>query len=345
MVWEKGHQPRARLWVQAGLIYTVRMIPTRATALLTGSICAAALLAAAAPASAQLSIDPFPTPIEATAGVVSVNFAEFAVIPDAGGEAPRMMHLVDEPGTQAHVRQHDARRALQRQLRRQDGDAVSRHQRAGVERSACSSQGSERGFQSFAFHPQFAQRGARGYGKFYTYTDTTNIDADAGLHAGAATTRTHDTVLLEWTAKNPAAAAYDGGAPRELFRAAQPFANHNGGEIAFNPLATPGTPEFGLLYVGFADGGSGGDPYEPRAEPGVGVRQDPAHRSARHEQRERQVRHPGVESVRQRQQARHARRDLRLRRAQPAALLVGREDRQDVSSPTSARTSSRRSAR
>ena len=40
---------------------------------------------------------------------------------------------------------------------------------------------------------------------------------------------THDTVLLEWTAKNPAAATYDGGPPRELFRFRQPFANHNGG--------------------------------------------------------------------------------------------------------------------
>jgi glucose/arabinose dehydrogenase len=40
----------------------------------------------------------------------------------------------------------------------------------------------------------------------------------------------------------------------------QPFANHNGGHIAFNPLARPGTREFGLLYIGVGDGGSGGDP-------------------------------------------------------------------------------------
>ena len=31
-------------------------------------------------------------------------------------------------------------------------------------------QGSERGLQSFAFHPQFSQSGRRGFGKFYTYT-------------------------------------------------------------------------------------------------------------------------------------------------------------------------------
>jgi glucose/arabinose dehydrogenase len=30
--------------------------------------------------------------------------------------------------------------------------------------------------------------------------------------------------------------------------------------MAFDPLAAPGSPEFGLLYIGVADGGSGGDP-------------------------------------------------------------------------------------
>ena len=67
-------------------------------------------------------------------------------------------------------------------------------------------------------------------------------------------------MLLEWTAKNPAAATYDGGAPRELMRFEQPFGNHNGGQLSFNPLAAPSSADFGLLYIGFADGGSGGDP-------------------------------------------------------------------------------------
>ncbi len=33
----------------------------------------------------------------------------------------------------------------------------------------------------------------------------------------------------------------------------QPFANHNGGQLAFGPLD-------GYLYIGMGDGGSGGDP-------------------------------------------------------------------------------------
>ena len=72
----------------------------------------------------------------------------------------------------------------------------------------------------------------------------------------------HDTILLEWTAGNPGAATYDGGPPRELLRVEQPFGNHNGGQIGFNPLASAGDADFGLLYVGMADGGSGGDPLD-----------------------------------------------------------------------------------
>lgn len=69
-------------------------------------------------------------------------------------------------------------------------------------------------------------------------TDTTNIAATPDFEP-RTDTRTHDTILLEWSARNPEAPAYDGSAPRELFRVAQPFGNHNGGEVAFNPLAEP----------------------------------------------------------------------------------------------------------
>ena len=58
------------------------------------------------------------------------------------------------------------------------------------------------------------------------------------------------------------ATTYDGGAPRELIRVEQPYGNHNGGQIAFNPLAALDDADFGLLYVGSADGGSGGDPLD-----------------------------------------------------------------------------------
>ena len=225
-------------------------------------VCAAVVVAAvlaASPALGQGTGNPFTTPIAVTAGVITVNAVDFATLPDFGTEAPRMMLLVDEPGT---------RRLFVNTMRgplysvSYDGKTVTEYLDVNAAQWGVPVQfsGTERGFQSFAFHPQFNQRGARGFGRFYTYSDTSNMTPKADfLPSGGG--RTHDTVLLESTAKNPAAAAYDGGPPREIFRAAHPFPNHNGGMIAFNPLAAPGSPEFGLLYVGFADGGSGGDPF------------------------------------------------------------------------------------
>jgi hypothetical protein len=121
--------------------------------------------------------------------------------------------------------------------------------------------GSERGFHSFAFHPQFNQRGTPGFGKFYTVTDTTTTTVPADFKPSGGN-HTHDTVLLEWTSKNPSAPAFDSEAPRELIRWEQPFANHNAGDLMFNPFAKAGEADFGLLYIGFADGGSGGDPFK-----------------------------------------------------------------------------------
>ena len=39
---------------------------------------------------AQTTNDPFPTPIPTTDRVITVKFAEFATIPDAGTAAPRL---------------------------------------------------------------------------------------------------------------------------------------------------------------------------------------------------------------------------------------------------------------
>jgi hypothetical protein len=216
------------------------------------------LLLFAANAPAQTTKDPFPKPIAATEGVVRVSFTEFAAIPDVAGEAARMMLLVDEPGTR-RVFVNDMRGPLYGVS--YDGKTVTRYLDLSAPswKVSVQSQGRERGFQSFAFHPQFNRPGTPGFGKFYTFTDTSNTTPKADFVPGGGD-RTHDSVLLEWTARNPAASTYDGGPPRELIRFEQPFANHNCGLLTFNPLASPGSPDFGLLYISFADGGSGGDP-------------------------------------------------------------------------------------
>ena len=205
------------------------------------------------------SNNPFPTPIPATEGLIKVNFVEFASIPDDGADPARMDLLLDEPGS---------RRLFVNTMQgllyavSYDGKTVKPYLDLNDPKWAHPVQftGRERGFQSFAFHPQFTEAGAPGAGKFYTYFDTTDMTPTADF-VPLGSGHTHDEILLEWTAKDPKAPAYDGGAPRELFRIAHPFPNHNGGEIAFNPLARPGSAEFGLLYIGSADGGSAGDPY------------------------------------------------------------------------------------
>ena len=202
--------------------------------------------------------DPFPQPIPRDEGVIAVTLREFASLPDIAGVAARMMTLVEEPATR-RLFVSDMRGPLYAVSA--DGKTVTPYldisdPKWGV---AVQSQGRERGMQSFVLHPQFAQAGTPGFGKLYTYTDTSNQTPAPDFTTPNASS-THDTVLLEWTAKTPGAATYDGGAPRELIRLRQPFANHNGGAIAFNSTARPGTADFGLLYIGIADGGSGGDP-------------------------------------------------------------------------------------
>ena len=102
------------------------------------------------------------------------------------------------------------------------------------------SQGRERGLQSFVLHPQFGQAGTPGFGKLYTFTDSIEPGPGRRTSPRRIATSTHDTVLHEWTAKTPGAASYDGGAPRELIRLRQPFANHNGGADHVQPAGAAG---------------------------------------------------------------------------------------------------------
>ncbi len=115
----------------------------------------------------------------------------------------------------------------------------------------------ETGLVGVAFHPQFADAGAPGFGKFYTaysarsdsgYADY--LDDDAG---------SHESVIREWTADDPAANVFSGSS-REVFRIGQFAPNHNIGVIAFNPTAAAGSPDHGLLYATLGDAGAANDP-------------------------------------------------------------------------------------
>jgi glucose/arabinose dehydrogenase len=91
----------------------------------------------------------------------------------------------------------------------------------------------EQGLLGLAFDPKYASNR-------FVYVNYTDNDGDTHV----VRYRTNGTRVL------PASA-------RELFRLDQPYANHNGGGLAFGPD--------GSLYVGTGDGGSGGDP-ENRAQ-------------------------------------------------------------------------------
>jgi glucose/arabinose dehydrogenase len=92
--------------------------------------------------------------------------------------------------------------------------------------------GGEQGLLSVAFHPDYADNGL-------FYVDYTDLDGN--------------TRVVEFEARGSEAPARK----RELLFVEQPYANHNGGQLAFGPD--------GRLYVGMGDGGSGGDP-ENRAQ-------------------------------------------------------------------------------
>jgi glucose/arabinose dehydrogenase len=89
---------------------------------------------------------------------------------------------------------------------------------------------SERGLLGLAFHPDYAQNG-------YFYVNYTDPNGD--------------TVVSRFeTSPDPNLA--DADSEQVLLRIGQPYANHNGGMLAFGPD--------GYLYIGTGDGGSGGDP-------------------------------------------------------------------------------------
>jgi hypothetical protein len=122
----------------------------------------------------------------------------------------------------------------------------------------------EQGFQGFAFHPDFNIPEAPGYGRFYTFHSSSNITPPPDFSPTASTPGTsHDEVLLEWRTSNPSAPTFtpvNPSAPyRELLRFDKRYSNHNGGNLAFNPL---GGADRNNLYIAMGDGGAGDDPFD-----------------------------------------------------------------------------------
>ncbi len=98
-------------------------------------------------------------------------------------------------------------------------------------RDRVNTNGLERGLLGLAFDPDFAHNG-----KFYVdYTGARGDTFVSRFHA------------------DPGSNQADPSSEQNLLHIQQPFANHNGGHLAFGPD--------GYLYIGMGDGGSAGDPH------------------------------------------------------------------------------------
>jgi len=93
------------------------------------------------------------------------------------------------------------------------------------------SSGSEQGLLGLAFHPDYVQNG-------YFFVNYTNLEGD--------------TIIARYQRSSADENTSDPSSEEILLQISQPFANHNGGQVAFGPD--------GYLYIGTGDGGSGGDP-------------------------------------------------------------------------------------
>jgi glucose/arabinose dehydrogenase len=99
---------------------------------------------------------------------------------------------------------------------------------------------SEQGLLSIALDPGFADNGR----VFVSYTDTDG-----------------DSQIVRYTVSESDANRLDFDSATTILRLDQPYQNHNGGNILFGPD--------GLLYIGFGDGGSQGDPDNRAQDPGI----------------------------------------------------------------------------
>ncbi|MEL7168835.1 MAG: PQQ-dependent sugar dehydrogenase [Bacteroidota bacterium] len=99
--------------------------------------------------------------------------------------------------------------------------------------------GGELGLLGLAFHPDYADNG-----RFFVYYTTPSPIR---------------TIVAEYARSAGDPTAADPASERVLLSVAQPFQNHNAGQIAFGPD--------GLFYIALGDGGLGGDPEENGEDP------------------------------------------------------------------------------
>ena len=131
------------------------------------------------------------------------------------------------------------------------------------------------GFGSWAFHPDFENNGL-----FYTTHNETAYTAPADFPLPDSIKAIFQAVVSEWKVTDPTSSTFS-GTHRELLRADMVGAAHGFQELIFNPLATPNSPDYGMLYLGIGDAGAALRRYpflcnSPAGILGTVIRIDPA---------------------------------------------------------------------
>ncbi|WPR75058.1 PQQ-dependent sugar dehydrogenase [Algoriphagus sp. NG3] len=112
-----------------------------------------------------------------------------------------------------------------------------------------SSPGWATGMASFTFHPEFSENG-----KLYTAHTEPGGAQKADYSYPDSIRYFMQWILTEWKAADPSAKTFK-GEKREILRVDIPSQAHGMQEITFNPHAKKGDDDYGLLYIGFGDGG------------------------------------------------------------------------------------------
>ena len=148
-------------------------------------------------------------------------------------------------------------------------DFNGRDDRPGLFHKLAFDTGFAGGLMGVQFDPDYARNG-----KFYTVhmedPALPGSDVPDNAHVPGVDVRGYTTtspiptpgpiqregVLIEWTDTHPSNATFEGSA-RELMRVQLNARIHPLADLAFNPAARRGDPEWRVLYVGCGDGGSG----------------------------------------------------------------------------------------
>ncbi len=132
----------------------------------------------------------------------------------------------------------------------------------------------EMGLIAFAFHPDFADRQAPGFGRLYTaHTEYTApmVDKTVAYFKSPLEKDHHQDIITEWRIDPNNSDRVSPESGRELMRVGEIYRDHNVSHLGFNPNARPGDLDYGKLYIAFGDGGDGdinyADPFDMGQNP------------------------------------------------------------------------------